>query len=63
MQKFELIIFAIVAVISAATSFDFVIFILKSAPKSSYFSKNKWILGMLCTMIVVYWFLNGYKFL
>ena len=63
MNKFELIIFAILAVISTLVAFDFVVYILKSAPRSSYFAKRIWTLGMLTTMILLYWYMNGMRFL
>ena len=63
MNKIELIVFSIIAVIATAVSFDFVIYILKSAPKSAYFYKRTWAIGFLCIIALVYWYLNGMKFL
>ena len=61
-MKTELIIFAVLAVISAVTAFDFVAFILKPAPKVAYFKKRTWLLGLLTTIALVYWYMNGKHF-
>lgn len=62
MSKIEMIIFAVLAVLSVATAFDWVAFVLKPAPKVAYFKKRTWILGLLATMALVYWYMNGMKF-
>lgn len=62
-MKIEIIILAILIVLSAITGFDFIVYVLKSAPKSSYFTKRMWIFGFLSTIALVYWYLNGMKFL
>ena len=60
MDKIELIIFAVLFVISALVAFDFITYVLKSSPKSSYLTKRMWLLGLLTTMALVYWcFENG----
>lgn len=63
MNKFELIIFSILAVISALVAFDFIVYIFKSAPKSSYLTKKMWKIGLVSAMALVYWYMNGMKFL
>jgi len=63
MNKLELIIFSILAVISALVAFDFIVYIFKSAPKLSYFSKRMWKIGLASSMALVYWYMNGMKFL
>lgn len=64
MNKIELIIFAVLAVvISALVAFDFITYVLKSSPKSSYLTKRMWSLGLLTTMALVYWYMNGMRFL
>jgi hypothetical protein len=62
MSKTEIIIFAILAVISAMTAFDWITFVVKSAPKQAYFTKRIWLLGILTTIALVYWYMNGMKF-
>lgn len=62
MNKIELIIFSVMTVISALTLFDFMTYVLKSAPKSSYFTRSMWRLGFLTTICIVYWYMNGMKF-
>jgi NO-binding membrane sensor protein with MHYT domain len=63
MNKIELIAFSILAVISAITAFDFITYVLKASPKSSYLTKRFWIFGTICIMGVVYWYMNGMRFL
>jgi hypothetical protein len=63
MNKIELIIFAVLSVISALVAFDFITYVLKSSPKSSYLTKIMWLLGLLTTMALVYWYMNGKRFL
>lgn len=62
MSKIELITFSILAVISVITAFDFITYVLKSPPKSSYLTKRFWTFGTICTMALVYWFMNGMRF-
>ena len=54
MNKIELIIFSVLAVISALVAFDFITYVLKSSPKSSYLTKRMWLLGLFTTMALVY---------
>lgn len=63
MNKIEMIIFAVLAVLSATTAFDWIAFVLKPAPKTAYFKKRTWLLGLLSTMALVYWYINGMKFI
>ncbi len=63
MNKSELIAFAILFTVSAAVTIDFLVFTIKSGAKSSYFSKLTWRIGFLATMALVYWYMNGMKFL
>lgn len=63
MNKYEIIIFAILSVISAMTAFDWVVYVLRPAPKMAYFRKRTWLLGILTTMALVYWYMNGMKFI
>lgn len=63
MNKIELIIFAIVSVISIMTIFDFIVYVLKSAPKRAYFNKLHWVIGLITTMALVYWYMNGMRFI
>ena len=63
MDKIELIIFAVLFVISALVAFDFITYVLKSSPKLSYLTKRMWLLGLLTTMALVYWYMNGKRFL
>lgn len=62
MEKIQLIIFAVLAVFASAMSLDYIIYLVKSAPKTACFSTRKWTVGMLCAMAVVYWYMNGGKF-
>ena len=62
MKKIEMIIFAVVFVIFTINAFDFIIYVIKSAPKSAYLSKISWKVGLICMVVLVYWFVNGYKF-
>ncbi len=63
MNKTELIIFAITFVISAAVIADFLIFNIKSGARTAYFSKVTWRIGFLTTIALVYWYMNGMRFL
>lgn len=63
MNKIELIAFSILAVISAMTAFDFVTYVLKPSPKSSYLTKRFLSFGTICIMALVYWYMNGMRFL
>jgi hypothetical protein len=63
MNKIELIAFSILAVISAMTAFDFITYVLKHSPKSSSLTKRFWSFGTICIMALVYWYMNGMRFL
>ncbi len=63
MTKLELITFAICSVVTTVTGFDFIVFVLKSAPKTSYFSKLTWRIGLLTTVALVYWYMNNMRFI
>lgn len=63
MNKFEMIIFALTAVWSIAIVFDFTVYLLKTGAKQSYFSKISWRIGFLTLSALVYWYINGMKFL
>ncbi len=62
MNKFELIIFSIMAVVAVITTFDFVVFVIKPAPCRAYFRKPIWFIGLICIMGLVYWYMNGMRF-
>lgn len=40
MNKIEMIIFAIISVIALLVTFDFTVYVISSAPRSSYFTKR-----------------------
>jgi hypothetical protein len=63
MNKIEMIVFAFIAVYTTIIGFDFMVFIIKSAPKQSLFSLRFWRFGLLTASLLVYWYLNGMKFL
>ena len=63
MNKFELIIFSALVVIAVMVVFDFITYIIRSAPKKAIFSQITWFIGLLCTMALIYWYMNGRKFL
>jgi len=63
MDKIGLIIFAALFTFVTAVAFDFVVFVLKSAPKQAYFSRRLWKLALLAAIALVYWYMNGMKFL
>jgi hypothetical protein len=63
MNKTELIWFSICVVLAVITSFDFIVYTLKSAPKQSILYRWVWMLGLGAITALVYWFMNGYKFL
>ncbi len=63
MTKLELITFAICSVITAATGLDFIVYVLKNAPKISYFSKLTWRIGLITTIALVYWYMNNMRFI
>lgn len=50
------ILFSIATVIAALTGFDFVVYVIKSAPKSSYFSKAVWGLGLTCAIGLIFYY-------
>jgi len=63
MNKIETIVFALISVFTTAVAFDFIVFVLKSGAKASYFSKLSWRIGLLTASALVYWYINGMKFL
>ncbi len=63
MNKIELIAFSITFVISAAVITDFLIYNIKTGARSTYFTNHVWRFGFLTTMALVYWYMNGMKFL
>ncbi len=62
MNMFEKILFAILFVIALVVTFDFVVYVIKSAPKTSYFSKRTWYVGLFALMALVFWYINEMKF-
>jgi hypothetical protein len=61
-MNLEKIILAILATYSALTMFDWIIYMLKSAPKVSYFNSFTIRIGFAFVAVLVYWFINGCKF-
>ena len=41
--------------------FDFIVYTLKSAPKSATLNKGNWRFGFLCTVNVIFWILTNFK--
>jgi hypothetical protein len=60
-MKEQFIIMAIGFTIAGVTGFDFIAYVLKPAPKRSYFSKPVWLMGLMCLALSIYWFMNGQK--
>lgn len=63
MRTIELITFSVLAVISVMVIVDYLVYTFKSAPKTSVLKMRVWRLGMICIMALVYWFMNGMKFI
>jgi hypothetical protein len=63
MKKLEIILFAVFLVFSFLASFDFIVYTLKSAPKISMFSRRFWLFGLISIIGLIYWYVNGMKFL
>lgn len=63
MEKIQLIIISVLIVVSVLADFDFITYILRPSPKESFFSVRFWFFGFISTMAVLYWILNGFKFL
>jgi len=61
-MNLEKIILAILATYSGLTMFDWIIYMLKSAPKVSYFNSLTIRIGFIFLAVLVYWFINGCKF-
>jgi len=61
-KEIEIAIIAICAVYAVITVFDFSVYTIKSAPKSSSLTKTTWKIGAVCIVALVYWYLNGQKF-
>lgn len=57
MSKIEMIILSVITAFYWMTAF-----VLKPAPKQAYFGKRTWILALLATIAIVYWYMNGMKF-
>lgn len=56
------IILTIAILFAIPTDFDFLIYALRSAPKSSMLSRWFWFLGFIGNGVILYWYLNGMKF-
>jgi len=63
MNRFELIIIAVLVVISAVTIFDWTVYVIKNAPKAAQLPKYMWSIGLLSLIALVYWYMNGMKFI
>lgn len=63
MHNLELILLAIIVVVNIIVGFDFIVYVIKNAPKSSIFSKRIWKIGLFCFILLVYWYLNNMKFI
>jgi hypothetical protein len=63
MNKYEMIIFSILAVLSVLVMFDFITYTFKSVPKRAILSKLIWKVGLLSIVILVYWYMNGMRFI
>lgn len=56
------LILTIAILFAVPTNIDFLIYAVKSAPKTSMLSKWFWLLGFIGNGIILYWYLNGMKF-
>jgi len=61
-MNYQLLLLSFLYVIAVLGIFDIVIYILKSIPKISHFSKYFHRLAYLSTMFIIYYYLNGNKF-
>ena len=55
-------ILAVMLVIAALVTIDMVTYMIRRAPKSSLFSRGIWIIGVICLIGLLYYYLNGFKF-
>lgn len=62
-MKYELLIVAALLTLSVVLVFDFIVYVLRPAPKVSYFSKIYWRIAFFAIIALVYYVLNGMKFL
>jgi len=61
-MNWELLIVILMAFLGIFTFFDITIFIIKSGPKQSFFSKWFLILGYISMIGLSYWFFNDKTF-
>jgi hypothetical protein len=59
-MNWELLIVAICGVFGFFTSIDLFVYIIRKAPVSRVFGKFWKDIGLICTIVVVYYILNGY---
>lgn len=59
----EKLFFSIALVSSILSIFDFVLYAVRSAPKKAFLSRLFWKFGFICTIAVLYYFMNGMKFI
>jgi len=62
-HRIELIITSVCFVFACIMIFDIVVYTFKSAPARATFSKRQWSLGLVSAMVVIYFILNGFKFI
>jgi len=63
MGVIETIIFSIIFVTTFLVGFDFANFNLKIGARQAYFTKGVWRIGFICAIALVYWYMNGMKFI
>jgi hypothetical protein len=62
-MNYELLAFAIAVFFSVLTVFDITIYHIKSAPKRAMFTYWFWRMGYVSIIALIYWYMNGNKFL
>lgn len=62
-MNYQLLIFSIASVVSFLGLLDVFIFLFKTGVKQSLFSKSFHKISYVCLVVVVYYILNGYKFI
>jgi len=62
MNKYEIVALAICIAMTTVSGFDFIIYAVKSAPKKAMFKTTFWKLSFLCLCALIYWYINGMRF-
>jgi hypothetical protein len=62
METFQKAFIAVFILYTIVVGLDYIVYLFKSAPKTSIFTVNQWRVCFVSAAVVLYWIVNGFNF-